>query len=307
MSKSAIRMHGLMLINKPVGITSHDVVARVRKLLGTREVGHSGTLDPMAGGLMVLLIGEATKLSQYVTEGDKSYQVGVKLGITTDTQDITGTVTSEKTVQISNESLKKIAFSLAGDFNLSIPMYSAKKIDGQKLYEYARSGEQVDVPYKVMKFWNIQDVESSQDHHPQFHLHCSKGSFVRSWVSLLGEKLGCGATMASLIRTSSHQFHIDQAITLDYLEQLSYEERIRTLIPLDQALKNVKKIRIRGQDEALMKNGQISHNLRLNLISQCQPHVDQIVQILPSDRGQLLALIGLEPQSGFKIKRVFKY
>lgn len=306
---SSLRMpglHGLLLINKPSGLTSHDVVARVRKLIGTKEVGHSGTLDPLASGLMVLLVGEATKLSQYVTEGDKSYSVGVKLGMTTDTQDITGQVIEKKPVQVSIDVVNEMALSLSGEFQLPIPIYSAKKIDGQKLYEYARSGEQVEIPTKVMKFWDVQ-IQPFISKQPQFHLHCAKGSFIRSWVTLLGERLGCGATMASLTRTSSHHFTLDQSITLEDLEKLTFEERLRKLIALDQALKNVKKIRIRGQDVVLMKNGQISHNLRLQLISLFKPETDQVVQILPSERGQLLALVGLEPHSGFKIRRVFKY
>lgn len=299
-----VKLHGILLINKPSGLTSHDVVAQVRRLLGTREVGHSGTLDPLASGLMVLLIGEATKLSQYITEGNKSYQVGVRLGVTTDTQDITGKVLSEKPVDVSPTELQKLALTLSGEFNLPIPLYSAKKIDGQKLYEYARSGESVEIPSKIMKFWDVEPIANDNF---QFHLFCSKGSFIRSWVTLLGEKLGCGATMSSLIRTSSHQFNLSEALSLDQLAELSLEERAQALIPLDLALKNVRKIRIRGQDVVLMRNGQISHNLRLQLISQFKPEIDQVIQVLPAERGQLLALIGLEPGAGFKIKRVFKY
>ena len=119
-------MNGLLLIDKPAGITSHDVVSKVRRILNTREVGHSGTLDPMATGLMVLLIGEATKLSSFVTEGDKSYRVLVKLGVTTDTLDITGQVLTEKQVLVSDQEISEAALQLAGEFDLPIPMFSAK-------------------------------------------------------------------------------------------------------------------------------------------------------------------------------------
>lgn len=292
-------MHGLLLVDKPQGLTSHDVVARVRKLFGTREVGHSGTLDPLASGLMVLLIGEATKLSQYVTEGNKTYQVGLKLGVVTDTLDITGTVLSEKSVEVSNDQVKEKAQLFVGEFQLPVPMFSAKKIDGKKLYEYARQNEVIEQPMKVMKFWDVKSVED------QFEISCSKGSFIRSWVSRLGDDLGCGATMSSLRRTQSHQFHIDQAITLEALDLLSKEDRIIRLVPIDQALKDVKRIRIKGQDQALMKNGQISHNLKTQLIALFNPTQDQIIQILPEEKGHLLALIGLEEGTGFKIKRVF--
>ena len=294
-------MNGLLLINKPSGMTSHDVVSRVRRALHTKEVGHSGTLDPLATGLMVLLIGEATKLSSYVTEGDKSYQVGVKLGVTTDTLDITGQVLTEKQILNSNKEISDTALNLAGEFKLPIPMFSAKKIDGKKLYEYAREGEAIEQPSKLMNFWNV-----SQSTAPlQFHLHCSKGSFIRSWVQLLGEKLGCGATMSSLQRTGSHKYNLSESITLDELDALSAQEIGNRLIPLDLALKGIKSIRAKGQDAVLMKNGQISHSLRSQLITRFNPDQDEVIQILPEEKGKILALIGLEKGQGFKIKRVF--
>ena len=293
-------MNGLLLINKPTGLTSHDVVSRVRRILNTKEVGHSGTLDPMATGLMVLLIGEATKLSSYVTEGDKSYEVGVKLGVTTDTLDITGQVLTEKQVLNSDFEIDNTAMQLAGEFQLPIPMFSAKKIDGKKLYEYAREGEIIEQPQKIMKFWDVTKVSSLQ-----FHMHCSKGSFIRSWVQLLGEKLGPGATMSFLKRTSSHKYNLVDAVTLQELENLGAQEAGNRLIPLDQALKGVKSIRIKGLDAVLMKNGQISHPLRSQLITKFNPDVDEVIQILPEEKGKLLALIGLEKGHGFKIKRVF--
>lgn len=293
-------MNGLLLINKPAGITSHDVVSRVRRILKIKEVGHSGTLDPLATGLMVLLVGEATKLSSYVTEGDKSYQVGLKLGITTDTLDISGQILTEQQVFSSQNEIENAALQLKGEFNLPVPMYSAKKIDGKKLYEYARSGEIIEQPYKVMKFWDITKIEESE-----FHLHCSKGSFIRSWVQLLGERLGVGATLSSLKRTGSHRYSLSEASSLDDLEALDVSEIDKMLIPLDQALKGVKSIRIKGQDAILMKNGQISHPLRSQLITKFKPDQDEIIQILPEEKGKVLALVGLEKGQGFKIKRVF--
>lgn len=295
-------MNGLLLVNKPSGLTSHDVVARVRRILGTREVGHSGTLDPLASGLMVLLIGEATKLSSYVTEGDKSYKVSLKLGVTTDSLDSTGTVLSEKPVTTAPEDVVKTATALAGDFNLPIPMFSAKKVDGKKLYEYARSGEAVEQPSKVMKFWNVSSSSPSD-----YSLSCSKGSFIRSWVQLLGENVGCGATMTGLIRTASHSFKLEDAKTLEELEALGAATVSNLLVPLDSALKGVKSIRVKGQDAALMKNGQISHGLRSQLIARFNPSEDRIIQILPEEKGKLLALVGLEEGKGFSIKRVFNY
>lgn len=293
----------MLLIDKPQGLTSHDVVARVRRIYKTKEVGHSGTLDPLATGLMVLLIGEATKLSSFVTEGDKAYRVGVKLGVTTDSLDITGQILTEKNVECSYEKICDEALKIQGEHLLPIPMLSAKKIDGKKLYEYAREGVAVEQPSKIMKFWSVSPVGVLKN--IQFDISCSKGSFIRSWVQLLGEKLTCGAAMSSLVRTRSHQYDLQDAIDLDKLELLSEGERLSRLIPLDQAISGVKSIRARGQDAILMKNGQISHKLRIELISKFNPETDEIIQILPEEKGKLLALVGLEKGLGFKIKRVF--
>lgn len=294
--------HGLLLVNKPSGCTSHDVVAAVRKVFKTKEVGHSGTLDPLASGLMVLLIGEATKLSSYVTEGDKSYQVDVRLGFETDTLDITGQVVAEKPVQSTREQIVNKALSLHGEMNLPIPLYSAKKIDGKKLYEYAREQIQVEIPSKKMKFWDIEDHSESEDKKISFQLSCSKGSFIRSWVKLLGDELGCGATMSGLIRTASHQQKLSNAIDLETLKMDENPER--HLISLNAALPEVKKIKIKGQDLNLLRNGQISHNLRSKLIIIFNPEKDQYVQVVDS-HARLIALIGNELGKGFRIKRVF--
>ena len=299
-------MNGLLLVNKPSGMTSHDVVSRVRRILQTKEVGHSGTLDPLASGLMVLLIGEATKLSAFITDGDKAYQVGFRLGYTTDTLDTTGQVLTESPVLSTLDQVQEVALKSSGELELPIPLYSAKKIEGKKLYEYARAGESVDVPLKMMNFWDIEPVVMNFDEFV-FHLQCSKGSFIRSWVKLVGEKLGCGAVMSSLVRTKSHHFSLKDALTLEQLETQSVTEKVSSLIPLDEALFGIKKIRIKGQDALLMKNGQISHQLRSQLIAKFNPDQDEIIQVLPETAGQILALIGLEKGHGFRVKRVFNY
>ncbi len=292
--------HGLLLVNKPSGCTSHDVVAQVRKIFKTKEVGHSGTLDPLASGLMVILIGEATKLSNYITEGDKSYQVDVRLGVETDTLDITGQVLSEKPVQSTESEIINKAMSLFGEMDLPIPLYSAKKIDGKKLYEYAREEISVAIPTKKMKFWDIEN--KSKDQKISFKLACSKGSFIRSWVKLLGEELGCGATMSGLVRTSSHKQKLSDAIDLDTLKMELNPER--HLVSLNEALPEVKRIKVKGQDLNLLRNGQISHDLRSRLIILFNPETDQYIQVLNPEQ-KLIALIGVEVGKGLKIRRIF--
>ena len=292
--------HGLLLVNKPSGCTSHDVVSQARKIFKTKEVGHSGTLDPLASGLMVLLIGEATKLSSYITEGDKAYQVEIQLGIQTDTLDTTGTVIQELPIHVSEAEIIKKALSLTGELSLPIPIYSAKKIDGKKLYEYAREDIPIEIPMKKMKFWDVENKTEGKK--ISFQLSCSKGSFIRSWVKLLGEELGCGAAMSGLTRTSSHHQKLIHAVDLETLKFDLNPEKY--LITMDQALPDVKKIKIKGQDLNLLKNGQISHDLRSRLIIIFNPEQDQYVQILNSHK-KMVALIGIEQGKGFKIRRVF--
>lgn len=294
------KYHGLLLVDKPSGLSSHDVVANIRKIFQTKEVGHSGTLDPMATGLMVILLGEATKLSNYITDGDKSYNVEVRMGIETDTLDMTGTVTQEKPVLKSKTEINEIANGLIGELTLPIPIYSAKKIDGKKMYEYARENQVIEIPQKKMKFWNIKKLESDFS----FSIDCSKGSFIRSWVKLLGEKSGTVATMSALRRTKSHLFSLENAVTFETLRG-HLENLDQYLISMSEALPEIKKIKVKGHDETLLRNGQISHDLRTQLIIKFNPEKDELIQIAPSTGEGILALIGLEPEKGFRIKRIF--
>lgn len=303
--KPRTSLHGLVLVDKPSGMTSHDVVAKIRRLAKTKEVGHSGTLDPLASGLMVVLLGEATKLSSIVTEGDKAYEVQIQLGIETDTLDITGQVEKTTPVNFNKSYVIAKALALTGELSLPIPLYSAKKIDGKKLYEYAREGETVEIPQKIMKFWDvsyIENAETEKEHRYSFHIHCSKGSFIRSWVKALGEQLECGATMSALRRTKSHDFQLAQAQMLN--DDLNLDEQI---VPINQAIKGVKSIKVSGHEEVLLLNGQISHDLRSRLIVSFNPNQDQWVFASSRESKQVLAIIGLEPGEGFKIKRGFRY
>ena len=312
-AKPRTSLHGLLLVDKPSGMTSHDVVSRVRRLAGTKEVGHSGTLDPLASGLMVVLLGEATKLSSIVTEGDKAYEVQVQLGIETDTLDITGAVERTHPVSVKKDDVIAKALSLLGEMQLPIPLYSAKKIDGKKLYEYAREGEVVEIPSKSMTFWDvtyIENTEAEKENRYSFHLHCSKGSFIRSWVKLLGEQLGSGATMSALRRTKSHDFTVGQAMGLEGLmaaKDAGTLDLAGTIVPINEAIGGVRNIKVHGHDEVLLNNGQISHDLRSKLIVLFNPERDQWVFASSRDNKQVLAIIGLEPEVGFKIKRGFRY
>lgn len=299
--------HGLFLINKPTGITSHDLVAQARRVFKTKEVGHSGTLDPMASGLMVLLLGNATKLSQYVMDGDKAYRAEVLLGVKTDTLDVTGKILEE--VEVKPEHIQKIPEaikSLDGEFEWPVPMYSAVKVQGQKLYEIARSDKpvEVEVPIKPMKFWNLKQLsENAQSF--WVDMECSKGSFVRTWIEKLGEKIGTGASMKSLVRTFSSPFKLEQALTLEETDsKIKAGEVPSNFVPMNWALPHLKKARINSFDQNMLLNGQISHDLRRQLIGLVDPEVSCLIQAMSLRDEQLLALIAYEKGQGFKIKRV---
>jgi len=299
--------NGLVLVRKPPGVTSHDVVARLRRILGTKSVGHAGTLDPMAEGLMVGLVNEATKLSQYILEGDKAYRLKARLGMETDTLDTTGQTLKTSPVTVTLEQVKEVGLRLQGEMRLKVPIYSAIKINGQKLYDYARKEQEVEVPHKDMKFWDVEFL-GFDGVDAEFTFKCSKGSYVRSWIELLGTELGCGAAMSALTRTWSNPYELEQSVRLEELEErLKKGETVSAMIPMVEALSGVKKVRIRGHDQVLLSNGQISHDLRSFLITMFDPQKDEIIQVLSLTTGKLLALVGIEKDRGFVIKRVIRY
>lgn len=299
--------NGLLLINKPSGITSHDLVAQTRRIFQTKEVGHSGTLDPMASGLMVILLGQATKLSQYVMDGDKAYRAEVRLGIKTDTLDVTGkTLETHPVTQEQIQKIPQVISKLEGDFEWPVPIYSAVKVQGQKLYELARSDKPVtvEIPKKPMKFWNLKQLSDSGESF-WVDMECSKGSFVRTWIEKIGEELGCGAAMQSLVRTFSSPFRLEQSLTLDETEMaLRSGETPKNFVPMNWALPHLRKARVSAFDQTLLLNGQISHDLRRQLIGLVDPEESCLIQVMTMRDESLLALIGYEKGHGFKIKRV---
>lgn len=301
-------LNGLLLIDKDPGMTSHDVVARVRKILNQKEVGHSGTLDPMASGLMVLLLGEATKLSQYILDGDKTYHAKIRLGVVTDTLDTTGAILSEHAVDVSPQKVVEAARMMTGKMELSVPIYSAVKVDGKKLYELARAGETIQTPRRIMEFWSVVPrSDTFEANQISFSISCTKGGYIRAWAHELGQRLGCGAALSELRRVSSVPFRIEQALSLEKLNPGDLAALGEAFVSMEQSLPGVKKLKIRGQDLKLMHNGQIGHELKTQLIRTFNPQTDQLVQIHSADDGKLVALVGLIPAKGFTIRRVFKY
>ena len=235
-TQEAPQLEGILLVDKPQGPTSHDVVDRVRRKLKMKRVGHAGTLDPNATGLLIILVGKATKVSQYLMSLDKEYQGELKLGVTTDSYDIEGTITETKEVpELSETQVKETFQSFVGDQYQTPPMFSAKKIDGVPLYKLARKGQEVK---REPRFIRINEMAIVEMQLPLIHFYvsCTKGTYIRTLAHDIGQKLGCGAHLTDLRRTSSDRFDVDDAVMLEDFEQMNLAEIKRQLIPIYQAV-----------------------------------------------------------------------
>jgi tRNA pseudouridine55 synthase len=224
-------IEGVLLVDKPTDHTSHDVVARLRGKLRMKRVGHAGTLDPMATGLLVILVGKATRLSQYLTNLDKEYEGTIELGETTNTQDAEGEVLVTRPVPpLTADDLRGALKGFLGDQYQTPPMYSAIKIDGVPLYKLARKGEEVEREPRFIRLssWDVTGFALPRF---DFRLQCSKGTYVRTLAHDLGEKLGCGAHLAALRRTATGTFRLAQALTMEQIEALTIPEIEKHLIP----------------------------------------------------------------------------
>ncbi|MFO8027142.1 MAG: tRNA pseudouridine(55) synthase TruB [Opitutales bacterium] len=227
---------GILLVDKPQGITSHDVVSKLRRVFHIKKIGHAGTLDPMATGLLVMLVGKATKVSQFLMSMDKEYTGTIRLGQITDSQDADGEIVEELPVpELVAENVLKEMKSFIGDQYQTPPMFSAKKINGQKLYKLARQGKTVEREPRVI---NISKFELTRLEPPEidFLVACSKGTYVRTIAHDLGERLGCGGHLSGLRRTGVGQFRIEKADTIAAIESMSPSALRKRLIPVLQAV-----------------------------------------------------------------------
>lgn len=233
-------------------MTSHDVVSRVRRKTGIKKVGHTGTLDPNAAGVLPICIGQATKISQYLLDSKKTYRAELTLGIKTDTQDIYGTVLETKHPNVSQDLIEETILSFMGEYNQIPPMYSALKVKGKKLYELARDGIEVKREPRKLTIYNI-DIISIGDCRVLFDVTCSKGTYIRTLCHDIGELLGCGGVMSFLLRTESSDFSIHSAITLEEMQDT--EDIKKILRPIDYPLKHIAKINLDNKYKNLALNG----------------------------------------------------
>jgi tRNA pseudouridine55 synthase len=232
-------LEGVLLVDKPSDHTSHDVIARLRGKLRMRKIGHAGTLDPMATGLLIVLLGRATRVSQFLISLDKEYEGTVELGKTTDSQDADGQMMETRPVPPLTEGDVKAAMQgFLGDQYQTPPMFSAIKIGGVPLYKRARKGEEVEREPRFIRVmsWDLLRLELPKI---DFRLRCTKGTYVRTLAHDLGTKLGCGAHLSALRRTATDRFNVSQALTLDQIEELPIPEIEKRLIPVHLAVPTV--------------------------------------------------------------------
>lgn len=241
--------NGILNINKPEGWTSQDVVAKLRGRLHIRRVGHTGTLDPMATGVLPVCFGKATRIIEYYDDDFKTYEAEMKLGMVTDTLDITGTVLETKPVDVSEEDVIQTIDSFRGWITQIPPKYSALKVNGKPLYKYAREGVEVEIKSRKIYVADIQPMEVNlEENRILFRVTCSKGTYIRTICDDIGKKLGCGGTMTALQRTQSGCFRVEDARTLPEILEMTDEELERCVIPMDETLVHLGKIELKSME-----------------------------------------------------------
>jgi len=229
-------MNGIINFHKPQQVTSHDCVALIRRLTGIKRVGHTGTLDPMATGVLPICIGSATRITEYLDQDEKIYRCTMQLGIETDTQDIWGQILRERPVEnLSPDRIAEAVFSFQGDVVQIPPKYSALKVNGKRLYEYARKGQEVEIKSRHINISKMV-LDNVQGNQITFTATCSKGTYVRTLCQDIGEKLGCGGTMTGLVRLATGMFRLEDSFTPEALKIMTKEEIEAILVPVDVPL-----------------------------------------------------------------------
>lgn len=250
-------MDGIINIYKEKGYTSHDVVAKLRGILKQKKIGHTGTLDPQAEGVLPVCLGKATKLCDLLTDKDKCYETVLKLGITTDTQDMTGSILTTSEAHLSEESIREAVLSFQGEYDQIPPMYSALKVNGKKLYELAREGKEIERKARRVMIYRIEIMEiDTGKQEARLFVECSKGTYIRTLCADIGEKLGVGGTMKSLLRTRVERFLLEDSLTLSEVEKRVAEGTIaETLVLIETIFSQYGSFFVNKEKERLLSNG----------------------------------------------------
>lgn len=247
--------HGIMNVYKEAGFTSHDVVAKLRGICKQKKIGHTGTLDPDAVGVLPVCLGNGTRLCDMLTDQTKEYIARFRLGITTDTQDISGRVLEEKQVTVTSDRVKEVIAGFVGEQEQIPPMYSALKIQGKKLYELAREGKTVERKARPI---TIYELELNAEEHPEYEIRvvCSKGTYIRTLCHDIGQKLGCGAVMTSLVRSRVGNFSLQDAKTLSEIQKLAEDGCLAgAVIPVEEMFRDVPAIQVQDAADKALQNG----------------------------------------------------
>lgn len=288
-------MKGLLLIDKPESITSFGAVAKVKWLLGTKRVGHTGTLDPMATGVLPIMVGRATTLCGHLLDADKEYIARVKLGVVTDTLDITGTILKEQEVNVSLQDLQSVLVGFLGKQMQVPPMFSAIKKDGVRLYDMAREGKEIEREARSIEIFELE-LLNFKDNVFEIRVLCSKGTYIRSLADDIGKKIGCGATLTSLRRTKTAGFGIDECVSLD---QLTKENVSTYLQSEEKAVLNYPVIRVSSKQAQRFANGGELDLARLHF--EENPKDGQLYRVCENNKFLGLGEVSSE-KSALKIK-----
>lgn len=250
-------INGIINVYKEQGFTSHDVVAKLRRILSQKKIGHTGTLDPDATGVLPVCLGNATKLCDMLTDKNKTYEAVLLLGKTTDTQDITGTVLTEQAVDVTKDEIEAAILSFVGEYDQLPPMYSAIKVNGKRLYELARQGVEVERETRKVCIHSIEILELNEEYHEvRFLVNCSKGTYIRTLCQDIGEKLHCGGCMKSLVRTKVGSFLLESSLKLSEIEERQGQDQLTGyIVRTEDMFPTYNKVKINSLYSKFIYNG----------------------------------------------------
>lgn len=248
---------GIICVDKPQGFTSFDVIAKMRGILKMKRLGHGGTLDPMATGVLPVFAGKATKACDILPDRDKTYEAGFRLGLTTDTQDVTGTVTRERPAKVTTEQLEQVLDNFRGEIMQIPPMYSAVSVGGKRLYELARQGKEIEREARAVTVYRLDILSfNEREQGGILTVSCSKGTYIRTLINDIGEALGCGGIMTSLVRTRACGFDLSQCVTLEQLQSAAEDGDFSPFVkPVEEVFAYLPAVRLSPAQERMYRNG----------------------------------------------------
>ena len=300
MSENKKEPCGVLIVNKPEGITSHDVVGKIRKLYGTRKVGHTGTLDPLATGVLVILLGRAAKAAEYLVADIKTYLAKLTLGITTDTEDITGKILTQNENIPTSDQVVSVCGEFLGKIKQIPPMYSALKVDGKKLYDLAREGIEIDREARNIEILRLDVNSTDKVNEYELLVECSSGTYIRTLCADIGARLGCGGVMSALHRVAAGGFDIENSHTLEELEKMDIEARYSLLTPTESLFLDLKAVKLPAFYEKLCRSGCEIYQNKIKTNIEVGAHVR-----LCTHSGEFFALGEVrEYENGMAIKSI---